>query len=271
MAKKTSNNQSCPIVHPGAVFNKIELSKNQCEKIGIAPGTRPLGCGVFGCAFISAKNEDRVIKVTRDREDVAALLKLRKSGLTPKLYSAKELKLKKPLEPSVELIKKYYDDMQKYDEVKQDPPGLDWWVLHRGGKQRAFVLEMERVFPLSDEQRQFLYDLYSAPHAVPLEECPPHSKCKNLIKMPGALNNAKAFCTARYEGSKRSRCKKFMQVGLKVKNGLLKNGIYWIDSHAGNWGMTRRGKLVALDIGLTNMPLKRKLKMLSGMGKLKMF
>jgi hypothetical protein len=266
---KTSSKKACPIVAPGQVFNNIELTKNQCENIGIAPGTAALGCGLFGCAYPKAKDPSRVIKITRDPSDVAALLKVKGKGLTPHVYDVKELKLKKTLTPSKEKLKALF---AKEREELNDPglktPGSDWrFLAPMDKKHRAFVLDVEKVYPLSNEQADFLDAQEQFMHFINMKKCGDKDlkKCPFVpVRMPGTLANAKAVCSFVYKGAKATRCRKFVTRGIVLKEKLLKNGVAWRDSHAGNWGVTKNGKLVALDIGLASVPLKKKLKMLAG-------
>lgn len=44
-------------------------------------------------------------------------------------------------------------------------------------------------------------------------------------------------------------------------------GIVWSDIHSGNIGFDKRGKLKVLDLGLTKTELKRRLKILAGLGR----
>jgi len=76
--------------HPRYRFGPYEvcLTKNQRKKLfkdGIV-GLR-LGCGVFACAF-ETNDPDKVVKITRDPEDVAALIKAQKTDVVPRLYAA---------------------------------------------------------------------------------------------------------------------------------------------------------------------------------------
>ncbi len=268
MAKRKSKKAAvaCPIVKPGRFFFPIELSKNQCDKLPIEPETKPLGCGFFGCAYEKTGSSDRVIKITRDREDVAAMLKVKGKGLTPKLYSVSELRLKKPLKPNPAGIKEWQESGKR--KRIQLAPNVDW-ALKRGGKQRAFVLDVERVNPLTPQQRQFIPLVNDLQYFAIDRRCPPGKKCKpRQIVFPGAEANAGALCQLVYKGSTAKQCSKFVAEGIRIKKGLVENGIIWHDAHANNWGVTKSGKIVALDIGLTSLPLKKKLKVLAGLGML---
>ena len=268
--KKSSSKKACPVVATGRVFNNIELTKNQCENLHIDPGSEALGCGLFGCAYPMAKDPSKVVKITRDAEDVAALLKVKGKGLTPTVYSVKELKLKKPITPSREKVKAFV--MEKWTKDSKGnvkTPGSNWWVFGpKGTTHRAFVLEVEKVYPLSAEQSEFLAAQETMMHFIRLQKCKnkdPKS-CKFVpVAMPGALVDAKAICEFAFKGPKVTRCKRFVTEGIHLKEKLFKQGIAWHDTHGGNWGVRKNGKLVALDIGLTGLPLKKKLKMLAGL------
>lgn len=55
------------------------------KKIG-----KKLGCGVFACAYALGKS--KVVKFTRDQDDVAALLEAQNTGVVPKIYEVYKLK-----------------------------------------------------------------------------------------------------------------------------------------------------------------------------------
>src|SRR5271170_5336494 len=52
---------------------------------------KKLGCGVFACAY-TAPGGKKVVKFTRDSEDVAALIKAQKTGVVPKVYKVFKIK-----------------------------------------------------------------------------------------------------------------------------------------------------------------------------------
>ena len=93
-------------------------------------------------------------------------------------------------------------------------------------------------------------------------------KKRKFVLTPSAdfHRRANKICQIEFRGAKVKKCKDFAKRIYVVKKGLLKAGVPWTDSHANNWGMTKDGKLVAIDIGLTSLALKNKLKVLAGLG-----
>ena len=143
---------ACPIVAPGKLFAPVKLSKNQCENIQIEAGAEPIGCGLFGCAYPKKGDRNRVIKITRDAEDVASVLKAQKTGLIPKVYGVTQLKLQSPVKPSPQKIRAY----QAARTAKGRPTKNLSSFLRRDKKPRVFMLEVERVKPLTKEQKTFV-------------------------------------------------------------------------------------------------------------------
>ncbi len=239
---------ACPVVAPGKLFAALKLSQNQCENLGIEPGTEPIGCGLFGCAYPKAGDKSRVIKVTRDSEDVAAVLKADKTGLIPKVFALQKLKLKDAPKPSPKKIREY----QAARTAKGRPTKDFTSFLMREKKPAVFVLEVERVKPLTKEQKTFI--------AV--------NDYVDALKLPRAkfIKSSDKICKIEFTGQKVKKCKDFAKRIYTVKKGLLDVGVPWTDAHPNNWGITKDGRLVALDIGLTSLPLKKKLKVLAGLG-----
>jgi len=61
------------------------LTENQKQTLFKGKLGKKLGCGVFACAYAIPKNTTKVIKFTRDSEDVAALLQAQPTGVVPKV------------------------------------------------------------------------------------------------------------------------------------------------------------------------------------------
>ncbi len=247
----------CPRIRAGRWFLPIKLSGNQCAVVPV--DSRPIGCGSYACAYPKKGDSSRVIKVTRDKEDVAALLNLKGKGLTPKVYKAYEFKLTEPLQPNEKVVLRHLERISK--KYGRENPGLKWPTLTHGGKQRAFVIEMERVKPVTKEQADFIHTAISSVdnfHYYKKRNKP------HMFRLPGSALNSKAFCENFFEGAKQKRCKKFVARGVYIQQELIKNKIFWEDRHSGNWGITKDGRLVALDLGGTQAKTKKKLKLLSG-------
>lgn len=79
--------------HPNYSFGKYRvcLSPNQKKVLFNGKKGKKLGCGVFACAY-GSPSPTKVVKFTRDSEDVAALLEAQKTGLVPKVYATYKLR-----------------------------------------------------------------------------------------------------------------------------------------------------------------------------------
>jgi|SRR5215469_12769380 len=70
---------------------RVCLTPNQKRTLFDNHLGRKLGCGTFACAYEGAA-PDKVVKFTRDAEDVAALLEAQPTGLVPKVFETYQLK-----------------------------------------------------------------------------------------------------------------------------------------------------------------------------------
>lgn len=75
--------------YPGSPVN-VCLTKTQRTTLfrGQSPST--IACGTFACAYDHA-DQNKVVKITRDSEDVAGLVRAQDTGLVPKVYKAYQL------------------------------------------------------------------------------------------------------------------------------------------------------------------------------------
>jgi len=65
---------------------EVCLTNNQQETLFHGFVGEKLGCGTFACAF-KTRDPDKVVKITRDPQDVAALLRAQGSGMVPKVHA----------------------------------------------------------------------------------------------------------------------------------------------------------------------------------------
>jgi hypothetical protein len=91
---------------------RVCLTKNQEQKLfrGRRSKLRKLGCGVFACAYESP-NKNRVVKFTRDSEDVAALLAAQDTGAVAKVYEAYRLAQNGETVPDRDLAPPFANDV----------------------------------------------------------------------------------------------------------------------------------------------------------------
>lgn len=95
-AKPTRDEGDCLILgkyHPSYKFGeyRVCLSPNQKKVLFKDKKGKKLGCGVFACAY-GTSSRTKVVKFTRDSEDVAALLEAQKLDVVPKVYETYKLR-----------------------------------------------------------------------------------------------------------------------------------------------------------------------------------
>jgi hypothetical protein len=121
---------------------RVCLTENQRQALFRGKIGKKLGCGVFACAY--AAGPRKVVKFTRDRDDVAALLEAQSTGVVPKVYSAFKLK-----------------QTGEMTGRNEDKP----WLTPQDPTVYALVLE--RLKTLSVPQRKALDErLYQAPNVI---------------------------------------------------------------------------------------------------------
>lgn len=117
---------SDPTAPPAYRFGpyRVCLTKKQRAKLFKNRPIREIGCGTFACAY-DHPNPNRIVKITRDEQDVGGLLRARGTKLVPEVYEAYELR----------------------DGGRS---------LIDGRKTHVFAVVADRLRPLSDEERRSL-------------------------------------------------------------------------------------------------------------------
>jgi hypothetical protein len=208
---------------------RVCLTPNQEQALfkGKRTKQKKLGCGVFACAY-TAPGSTRVVKFTRDSEDVAALLKAQKSGIVPKVHAVYRLK----------------------QEGKTMPTREPW--SGRTAESRyvpvyALVMERLRTIPSSDEEDT-------------------NGSLMSVLDVPKEVVDAREVCNV-IEENQGAPCDDLQRETAEIREKLHKLGIKWTDIHAGNIGYDKHGKLKALDLGVSKTELKRRLKILEGLAR----
>jgi len=208
------------------------LTENQRRRLFGPRGKsdHKLGCGVFACAY-AAPGSTRVVKFTRDSEDVAALLKAQKTGLVPKIFATYKLK-----------------------QGGRTIPKRDPWTARIADPQDipVYALVMERLRTVPSEERDQLDETLSDIRAVSEGRMTGNDYCDNRVDEWGTTG-----------------CDDIELAVVNAAEKLRAAGIVWNDIHSGNIGFDKRGKLKVLDLGLTKTELKRRLKILAGLGRSK--
>jgi hypothetical protein len=214
-------------VRAGKRSPQIKLTENQCSTL--RPG-KLLGCGRYGCAYVSNALPGMVVKFTRDDMDAAGLLKL-----------------------------KNHPDVVPVDSV---------FHLKSRLKDPVFAAIVKRADPLTEEE-QFLIDTVFRPAAgrALYAEISRSQGRPAIFPMSGGIQNIKKLCKILSEKSAQVNRKKCLSVSLraaKIVQDLAKKGLRFSDSHSGNFGKVN-GKIVATDLGLTLAEFDQEPEVLSGL------
>jgi hypothetical protein len=210
--------------YPGGKYNVCITSNQHRELFGAgAPlaAPQPLGCGVFACAYLST-DPNKIVKVTRDHSDVAALQAAQGLPGVPKLYGAFQL-----------ASHAFWTRPERY--VPHDPYSYRTPKEKRAARPTVFGLIVERLRPLDKQQRlrwrrrinclawQLSHD--HEPRAVVKGCCPIKPKAERRACLRGGIQLARTV-------------EKLRERGIKVG-----------DLHAGNVGLDARGRWKILDLG----------------------
>jgi hypothetical protein len=221
--------KSCPLIDVGEKTRHLALTANQCKVL--KPIGVPLGCGVYGCAYDQSET-GKVVKFTKDPEDVAALEAMSKTGDSVPFYSSYQLR------------------------------GLK---TARGGeaKKPVYAVIVDKVEPLDYEDAFYIDQVFGAvarSNAVVGLQAQKKSKSSSrnqapsvLLALPGAKLNLSAGCkyfVDRTQGTNLKRCLKVTNRVLDITRTAAKKGLWFTDSHSGNFGYLK-GKIVVSDLGLT--------------------
>jgi hypothetical protein len=208
---------------------RVCLTSNQDRVLfnGKRKRAKKLGCGVFACAY-TAPGAKAVVKFTRDSEDVAALLQAQRTGVVPK-------------------ITKVYKLGQGGRTMPERIPGMYSQPSPRDVPVYALVMERLRTIPLNQQS-----DLNIELGVL------------GMLLRRGA--STKGLCSVIEQDDGSVGCTDLQRTVIAAYDKLAKRGIFWEDIHAGNIGYDKTGKLKVLDLGLTQTELKRRIKVLKGLG-----
>jgi hypothetical protein len=195
---------------------RVCLTPNQEQKLfkGKRKRQKKLGCGVFACAY-TAPGKTRVVKFTRDSEDVAALLQAQKTGVVPKIHAVYKL--------------------------KQGGTSIE-----TGDTTPVYALVVDRLIPLSLDERR---------------EVDENGSLFQIVDVVDGYSTADDLCG---EYGCDDLTLGTLNAALKLKS----IGIKWRDIHSGNIARDpKTGKVKIIDLGVTGTELKRRIKILNGLGR----
>jgi len=231
---------------------RVCVSPTQARKLfGSTEKPKPLACGVFACAFAHPK-ADRIVKITRDPSDVAGLIQGQGLPQVPKIYEAHRL------------------------------AGQPWWATPRRRTQRwqewperpeAFALIVERLRPLTGVEKatwnkrikrmlRFQENVALRQKATSRSVTLPFAHTR-YAKPPTIGDMAKSVCPSR-PAAEAENCQLRVRELNKMSAALRARGIEWMDIHAGNIGVDKKGRWKALDLGASTTPLQTELPELAG-------
>lgn len=228
MKRKPKSKKLCPIVGFGEKMPHAHLTATQCK--ALKPDAKALGCGVYGCAY-PQRGSGKVVKFTRDPEDVAGMKAMQDSGDAVKMYEAYRLR----------------------------------GVKGPGGRtlgKPVYAVVVERLKPLGYEDAFYIDQVFGAvakSNAVIGIRSKPSKGSKNLapdalLALPGAKANIEAGCkyfVSKTRGARLDRCLKVANRALEITRAAAQHGLWFTDSHSGNFGYNKAGKIIASDLGLT--------------------
>ena len=193
------------------------------DKIARSGKARRLGCGTFACAW--QRGQRKAVKITRDPDDVLALLE--SQGLR---------------------------HVVRIDRAYRLPgSGLD----ADGDQVTLYGLIGEKLEPLDEMRTEWLQ---SFPYRTTARHFEEHYGVEFLTPGdPGAdktysfgdeLTESIVSGVCYYTDEERA-CRRFTKSVISTMEGLGRRGINWVDIHEGNVGMTRSGTWKILDLGIS--------------------
>lgn len=220
---------SCKVkIGEGITEELFDLTDSQCQTLGIdSLMLLPDGseaCGTHACVFQS-RDPNWLIKITDDAEDIRGLIRAKGSQHAVNTRAAYRLTGKRasgnrPLFAAV---------VEKVDQVK--------------GNDRAYLTGVLYERLVTPALRGFAGDRkYSVPQSVRDAVVP---ECENFARNLG-----------QDPAAHRSSCRAVVNEALDAIEDFMNRGVAFTDVHAGNWGR-RRGKLVAIDLGMSKPPFAK--------------
>jgi hypothetical protein len=244
-----------PMLAPSSY--KTCITPTQAKKLfGTDARPEPLGCGVFACVFAHA-DPNKVVKITRDPSDVAGLVQGQGLPQVPKLYE--QHKLAHP--PRWTTPRRREHSWQEWP----DQPEAYALVVERlrpltGAEKSKWNQRIRRMLRWKQDQaRKEEIERGEAP-TIPANLAP-RSKIKLKDATVGEL--ARAVCP-KAPARETAACQLRVRELNKMHADLLSRGIDWLDMHAGNIGVDKRGRWKALDLGASPTPLREEPPILAG-------
>lgn len=196
----------------------------QGQMASLRPG-RPIGKGSNACVY-ATPDPETIVKITSDSDDAFAFARAAGLKSVPKIHNVFQLR---------------------------DTDGTD---------SGYFAIEVEKVdtFSQSSDEAKFVSVFNDVMVAEDVHKLITPGQKNPKFKVPTKVKNkVKKTCKEAGEMDwfpldQVGACTRMVDEAIAVYEDLGKNGIAFSDSHEGNWGRTYNGRLVAIDLGLSNAP-----------------
>lgn len=203
------------------------LSRTQWETL--RPGER-LGCGSFGCAY--ERPDGKVVKITTDPSDIAALRAAQGHRRVVKLYDAFRLRVEgEPVWAGI--VERLYEPTPWIQRLARQARPMRGYL--RDGYERSTYKGPRYRLPRMYKQWF---------HAGLCGQFDP-------TQSPG-------------ERQSRRRCNAFVSDVIRVHEHLGRRGFNFFDVHPGNIGIAARGDWKFLDVGYSSDERKPRVRVLAG-------
>jgi hypothetical protein len=242
--------------HPGGAY-RFCLTPAQMQRLFGSETPRKIGCGVYGCAYESP-DPSKVVKITRDEADVAALQQFQGKDWAPKVYNAWELDV-----PRKWLSRKTKQPLNVWAiEVERVAPtfAAPKWkhpslcirntVVNSSGRT---IRSQLTTLPYRQETRRTAWKAFQ-------------SKIAKGINIKYSIEDAqKALTCCRGMGSKNTPiCNNFANTIGRIHREALAAGVDLNDLHYKNIGIGRDGNIKVLDMGASGTRLSNVVPTLKG-------
>jgi hypothetical protein len=235
---------------------RVCITETQAKKLfGSTEKPKPLGCGVFACAF-QHSDPNKIVKITRDPSDVAGIMK-GQGAQVPKLHAVHRLT------SGVRWInpRRRTEDYQQWPEQ----PEAFAMVLEKlrtlTGAEKSMWQQRIRRMQRFVEREKFKQEAAAGhPSTAPGS---PSTPPRPSYQPPTLRDMAKAVCPRR-PADEAASCSLRIRELDKISVDLRARGVEWSDIHAGNIGFDKKGRMKALDVGASTTPLEEDLPELAG-------
>ncbi len=195
-------------------YHACLTESQKAQLFGSKPVPHDVGCGTFACVYPVG---DRVVKITRDREDADAMVAAQGIAGVAKVYGAHELR----------------------------QAGTD----DRTGKPvDLYALEVERLKPLPENVRRDLNPALQVLRRGLLNYAQAYKGPPSALSLPALPAMARAACR---KASGVGACQRLLEDVGEAFVDMAKIGIVWQDIHARNIALDKQGHAKVIDLGFS--------------------